>query len=283
LREKVPHDHLPNTNYELIAIDVDGTLLNSKFELSDGIEEALIAIREKGIHPVLITDRSFWAIEHFLQKLAVSPYYISDGGARVGHFKHGIITLSPIRRKNAVFITRLTRQHGLGIGFHEMNSMSCEIDEKILDEIQRITSHEIANVKDILASTHGDPVKITIFGDQDQLRSLDQDLRKSKCRIHTAFSGPTYLEITNQGVSKGNGLKLLADHLGISPHKIMAFGDQENDLSTFQMAGYSVAMGNAPEVVKQAAHFVTRSNDEGGLAYALQQILLNDKEPPIDD
>jgi Cof subfamily protein (haloacid dehalogenase superfamily) len=282
----VPNDNAtlpPSIKYELIAIDVDGTLLNSDFGLSEGIEETLEAISTEGILPVLITGRTAMVITPLLQRLAVSPYYISDGGACVAHASEGIIALNPVRRVDAELITRLAREHDLGLCFHEMDGMCCELDEETLERMRRVLSIELTRVQDVLVSSRGDPVKITIFGDHAQLRKLDQALQATACRIHTTFAGPIYLEITSQGVSKGNALKVLADHLGIGHQKILAVGDQENDLSTFQVAGYAVAMGNAPQVVKQAADFVTRTNDEGGLAIALQRLLLNNKEATIDD
>ena len=282
----MPNDNAtlpPSIQYELIAIDVDGTLLNSDFALSEGIEETLEAIRIKGILPVLITGRTAMVIKPLLHSLAVSPYYISDGGACVAHVSEGIIALKPVRRVDAELITRLAREHGLGLCFHEIDGMCCELDEETLERMRRVLSIELARVPDVLVSSKGDPAKITIFGEHAQLRELDQALQATACPIHTTFSGPIYLEITSQGVSKGNALKVLADHLGIAYQKILAVGDQENDLSAFQVAGYAVAMGNAPQAVKQAADFVTRTNDEGGLAFALQRLLLNNKEATLDE
>jgi Cof subfamily protein (haloacid dehalogenase superfamily) len=270
----------PKTNYELIAIDVDGTLLNSSYGLSEGIEETLEAVSAKGVHPVLITGRTACVIWPLLEKLAVSPYYISDGGACVAHFDQGIIALNPVRRVDAELITGLAREQELGLCFHEMDGMSCELDEDTLDLMRRVLSIDLTRVQDVLVSSQGDPAKITVFGDQDKLKKLDQALQATACHIHTTFAGPIYLEITNQVVSKGKALKLLADHLAIPSQKILAVGDQENDLSTFQVAGYAVAMGNAPQVVKDAADMVALSNDEGGLALALQQLLLGDKGVP---
>jgi Cof subfamily protein (haloacid dehalogenase superfamily) len=279
----MPNDPSLNKDYELVAIDVDGTLLNSNFELSRGAEEVISAISAKGIHPVLITGRTAWAIKPLLQSLAVSPYFISDGGACIAHTNQGIIELNPIDRKDAELIVRLAREQDLGICFHEIDGMCCELDEETLERMQRVISRKLDSVQDVLVSSQDAPVKITIFGDYPQLKELDQALLATECRIHTTFSGPIYLEITNKGVSKGNALMLLANHMGIIPEKIIAVGDQENDLSTFQVANYVVAMGNAPQVVKQAADMVAFSNDEGGLAIALTQLLLKDNSSPTDD
>ena len=86
---------------------------------------------------------------------------------------------------------------------------------------------------------------------------------------------PYFLEILDKRVNKGTGVKSLADALGIKPDEIMALGDQENDIAMIEFAGMGVAMDNAIPSVKEVANFVTKSNLEDGVAYAIEKFVLN--------
>ena len=86
-------------------------------------------------------------------------------------------------------------------------------------------------------------------------------------------SAPYFLEILDKRVTKGTGVKSLADALGIQPEEVMAIGDQENDIAMIEYAGVGVAMDNAIPAVKEAANFITKSNLEDGVAYAIENML----------
>ena len=88
-------------------------------------------------------------------------------------------------------------------------------------------------------------------------------------------SAPYFLEILDKRVTKGTGVKSLADALGIKAEEVMAIGDQENDIAMIEYAGVGVAMDNAIPAVKEAANFITKSNLEDGVAYAIEKYVLN--------
>lgn len=95
-------------------------------------------------------------------------------------------------------------------------------------------------------------------------------------RIQVVRTHPDLFEILPGGVSKGSGVARLCEHLGIEPAKVLAVGDQENDVSTFQAVGYSVAMGDAPEAVKASARWVTANFEDEGCAMVLESLLRDD-------
>ena len=86
-------------------------------------------------------------------------------------------------------------------------------------------------------------------------------------------SAPYFIEILNTNVNKGNAVQKIAEHLKITPEKIMCIGDQDNDLAMLQYAGLGVAMGNAPEEIKKVAKFITLSNKEHGVAVAINKFI----------
>lgn len=103
--------------------------------------------------------------------------------------------------------------------------------------------------------------------DETKLQKLQQDLKKDG--IDSVFSDPHFLEITPKNITKAHSLIFLADYLGIDPHEIVAFGDQENDIAMLKVSGTSIAMGNAKKQVKSIADEVTKTNEEAGVAYII--------------
>jgi Cof subfamily protein (haloacid dehalogenase superfamily) len=262
--------------YELVAIDVDGTLLDSGYQVAAGAREAIRSVYTRGLKPVLVTGRSTLSIERLYDELDLSPYYITSGGAYVGRFGGDVIFKALIADEDAAAITRMAREHGIGICFHQLDKQRCEVDDRTIALLHTIVGNGVERVDDILAATTTAPAKITAFGERDELEALDREIAARDMRIATVFSGAIFLEIAREGVSKGNALTVLAGHLGIPLERIVVIGDQENDISMFRIAGLSIAMGNAPDVVKRQAQHVAPTNDESGLAWALSNIVLGE-------
>jgi len=119
-----------------------------------------------------------------------------------------------------------------------------------------------------------EPGKITLVGEPEILHRLAEDLGALPVPIHSTSSGPRFLEITRAGVNKGSALRRLAAYMGIPDMFILAVGDSHNDVSMFQFAGRSVAMGNAPLEVRASADLVAPSHDADGLAWVLRKEIL---------
>jgi Cof subfamily protein (haloacid dehalogenase superfamily) len=261
--------------YELMAIDVDGTLLNSENQISTGSAEALARLSEGGTLAVLISGRSFLMLQDYMTSLRVSSYYIGSGGAMVADVSGKVISFNPVVRAEAEEIYRKARQFDLGVCFHESRQQNCLISDPHLHaRIQKIGAGKITFVDDVLASTPNAPEKLTVFGARPALEEFRRDLQRDSLPISMTFSGPNYLEICRSGVDKGHGLTQLIQYLGIPPEKVAAIGDQQNDLSMFAIAGLAIAMGNATSEVKSAADVVAPPNDEGGLAWAINNVVL---------
>ena len=96
--------------------------------------------------------------------------------------------------------------------------------------------------------------------------------------LHAVTGGGHNLEISQKTASKGNALRMFAERMGVDVAQTMAFGDTQNDISMIRAAGFGVAMGNATEDVKEAADYVTRTNEEDGVAYALEKLVLGETD-----
>ena len=261
--------------YELMAIDIDGTLLNSENQISSGSAEALARLSQAGSLAILISGRSLLMLQDYMASLRVSSYYIGSGGAMVANVSGKVISSSQVARVEAEEIYHKARQFGLGVCFHESRQQNCLIsDPQLHARVQKIGVGKITFVEDVLASTPNPPEKLTVFGARPVLEAFRRDLLQDSLQISMTFSGPNYLEICRRGVDKGHGLTQLIQYLGILPEKVAAIGDQQNDLSMFAIAGLAIAMGNATDEVKSAADVIAPPNDEGGLAWAIHNVVL---------
>ena len=128
-------------------------------------------------------------------------------------------------------------------------------------------------VPDLILELTALPEKGLVVGDSQKLAELFNYYQNNTHEVSFTFTSPTSMDILPKGVSKGNALIKLAEHFQIKPERIAVIGDYMNDLEMFKVAGTSVAMGNAPQEVKQAADMIAPSNDMSGVAWAINQLL----------
>ncbi|WP_201330311.1 HAD-IIB family hydrolase, partial [Lactobacillus nasalidis] len=122
-----------------------------------------------------------------------------------------------------------------------------------------------------------DIAKACFVGSQDLLDSVEAEVKQDWSQdFNVLRTDPRFLELLNPKVNKGQGLEELCERLGIAPEEVMAVGDERNDLDMFAFAGTSVAMGNGNDLVKQAADYVTGTNDGDGIAEAIEKFVLGE-------
>ncbi|PIJ49557.1 sugar-phosphatase [Erwinia sp. OLTSP20] len=266
---------------KLIAIDMDGTLLNPQHQVSAGVNAAISAAKAKGIKVVLATGRPYVGIVRYLKELDLQQddqYAISYNGALV----HRAVDGEPVSEVSLgfddyLYFEKLARQ--LGVHFQALDKTALYTANK---DISEYTVHEAYLTGIALRYCPRDEMdphttfpKVMMIDKPALLDAAIAALPQAAWDKYTLLkSAPYYLEILNKRVNKGYGVKVLADLLGLKPEEIMAIGDQENDIAMIQYAGTGVAMGNAIEPVKAAAQFVTRSNSEDGVAYAIERFAL---------
>ena len=268
----------------LIALDLDGTLLDSKKRLSPRNRAALAECMERGIEVVPCTGRIWSAVPDFIRELPGLHYAITVNGAVVEDLVHGhVLDEQKMSAEKAVEILELAKGfHTMydvyvgGRGFGEQRFMEHMEDYEISAELQKMIINTRIIVPDVteLVKEKAQPVeKINyFFGDpQERLRARKALMERGDVLVTASFSNN--LEINEPGAAKGEAIQRLAAHLGLELHKTMGFGDGENDLSLICQTGIGVAMENAVEPLKEAADYVTLTNDEDGVAAALEALL----------
>ncbi len=266
---------------KLIAIDMDGTLLNPQHSITPRVKEAIRLARNKGVYIVLATGRPFIGVQRYLLELDLlqeEQYCISYNGALVQRTINGdCVAETSLSFNDYFYFEQLSRE--LGVHFQALDKNFLYTANK---DISEYTIHE--------ASLTGIPLRYRAVDEMDphltfpKVMMIDHPqvldtaiagLPKDARRQYTILkSAPYYLEILNKQVNKGSGVRTLTEKLGLSVDEVMAIGDQENDLAMLTYAGTGVAMGNGIDAVKTISQFVTKTNAEDGVAWAIEKFVL---------
>lgn len=269
---------------KLIAIDLDGTLLDSQKRLSYRNETVLKECIKKGIWVVPCTGRIWDGVPDFLRDFPGIRYAITTNGAMIEDVvQRTILDAHKMSCELALDILKLARQfHTMydvyvgGRAFGEERFMEHMEEYGISPLIQKMVRSTRAAVPDVREQIRklGQPVeKINyFFGDMAE-RTRAREALNARGDVIVSSSFSNNLEINAPGATKGEGILRLAAHLGLRPEETMGIGDGGNDVTMIEMAGIGVAMGNAEESLKEIADHVTLTNDEDGVAVAIERLV----------
>lgn len=266
----------------LIAADMDGTLLDDEKRIPEENLRAFRACAAQGIEIVPATGRTMRGLPDELRNLPGVHYAILTNGAQVVDFaKNEIIDSCRIPVALAEKIMMMARTSpdeimydvyvgGIGYTMPEFyNDVYKYVSSEGLAELVRRTRDTVPDNIAYLKERGQDAEKINMFfRDMDARKRMREELSKLP-GILVSSSIPNNLEINAEGADKGGALLRLAARLGIARESTMGFGDGENDLSMIRMAGIGVAMENGHESVKEAADYITKTNNEAGVAKAI--------------
>lgn len=268
----------------LIALDLDGTLLDQEKKLSARNRAALESCIQHGILVVPATGRPASGLPDFIRQIPGIRYGILTNGARVADLTDGtIISEQLIHWKHACEVMSFLAQYPVaydpyvnGRGKMEARFRN-HLDQYGLPAVmQQLVLSTRDEVEDELAYVQQEkmPVeKINVFTSDPALRmKLWEELKQFQDLIVTS-SLEFNLEINAASATKGGGLRKLAEYLGLHTAQTMAFGDGSNDLSMIQEAGIGVVMANGMDMLKKEADYVTLSNEEDGVAAAILHFL----------
>lgn len=272
--------------YKLIAIDMDGTLLNSQNKISDRNRNILFKAIEEGVTIVLATGRILRSALYYWELIGLNNPIIACNGALISD-KNGedIIYENPMNINSIKEVIKLAEENGIYYHFYDTDTFySKEIGDGILKyyesyenslKKQQINLVMFQNPMGILNKKNPIIYKfIVIEDDLDKLLEFRVKLKDIE-GISISSSWYNNVEIMNKGVSKGTGLRHLMEILNIDKSEVIAIGDNENDISMFNMAGLAIGMENGAEGIKEHVHVITDTNDENGVAKAIEKYVLN--------
>lgn len=269
---------------KLIAIDMDGTLLNSQKELPVENIEALRQAVAQGVQVVLCTGRPKPGVVSFVEQLGLNQedqYAILDNGCTVYRTKDWSLIsykdLTPDEMAQAV---------DFAVDYPEISVTFFDADNYFIigQEIPEIVAYDAGLVFKTptpitLEEVQASPVPIfqgMFMGKEEELDRFEAEQGQAVSQVFSTVRSQSYIyEALPAGVSKAKGLQDLTQHLGILPEEVMAIGDAANDLEMLAFAGLAIAMGNASEEVKALADDVTAGHDQAGVARAIEKWVLN--------
>ena len=267
----------------LIAVDLDGTALNSKKNLSPRTMSAIGRALRSGISVVPATGRSFSSIPRELLELRGISYFILNNGSAVASmpgrnilFSHVFrpeITLSLLEQFKAYPCIILAARPGCGMMDQSIDRIK---DERIEARFREIKKNWNPVVMDMEKEIRKDPSWVNfytiVFTDEAEWQKNFSLLKKQE-GLSISSSAWGCIDIMPPGIHKGKALCFITEKLGLEKSQVMAIGDNLNDFEMLQNAGYSVAMGNSVDALKEQADRITLSCDEDGAALAIEEIL----------
>ena len=270
---------MKSSSIRLFAIDVDGTLLDSSHRLRTDVRNSVCRLAASGCEVALATARSPAAVREIVRQFDFSPRLICFSGAWIGQ-----LHTASSKPTNVQLDQRISCDAGRSI----LNTAVIHhVEPNVLTpeswRVRNVTAEKLAEsrivnlqpsvVTDLLPDREG-PSKIMLISSMDRASDVLPKIRESIRSFSSAtFSKTNYLEVLPAGVNKAKALATLAKTLDLELSQVAAIGDAPNDLEMLKEVGLPIAMGNASSEVKAIAEWVVHTNDEAGVAEAIQRLL----------
>lgn len=278
--------------YKLLVLDVDGTLLNDEREISKRTLAALLKVQQMGVRIVLASGRPTYGLMPLAKTLELGNYggfVLSYNGCQIIKAQNGEILFERrINPEMLPYLEKKARKNGLAIFTYHNDTLITDSpdneyikNEALLNNLKIIKEDEFSTAIDFA------PCKCMLVSDKEKaLIGLEQHWEKRLAGTLDAFrSEPYFLEVVPCGVNKANTLGALLEHLGVTREEVIAVGDGVCDVTMLQLAGMGIAMGHSQDSVKVCADYVTASNEEDGVALAVEKLILAEvraAEVPLD-
>ncbi len=273
---------------KLIAIDLDGTLLRSDRTLSEENRLAIKAAKEAGVKVVLCTGRPLRSMMHLLEEadlLDEEDIAITYNGGLIQKTKSGeILNEITFNRDECLDVYELGQYLNLPINFIDLDyvyepAYPVGVESQYPATNRYVPKENALKFIDLDIENLPNPFtinKIVVCRPSEEIDAAIPNIPEKYHEKYNIYkSQPFILEILPQHVDKGYSMRIIGEMLGLDKSQIMGIGDQENDLSLVENAGFGVAMDNAIDRVKEAADYITKSNNENGVAHAIYKFVLN--------
>ncbi len=265
--------------YEMLVLDLDGTLTNSEKKITPPTREAIIAIQEAGKKVVLASGRPTPGITPLAEELHLKDYgsyILSFNGARIIDCRTGESIYNKTVPNSVIpEIYEIVKDYDVDLITYTDTQILSGIKPNQYTEIEsRICNLDIISVDDFAKAIDFPVNKLLIPGDPALTVQLEKILKeKFHSFLNIYRSEPFFLEIMPQNIDKAHSLQKLLNSIGMTAEQMICCGDGYNDLTMIEYAGLGVAMENAQPIVKEKADYVTKSNDEDGVLYVIDQFM----------
>jgi Cof subfamily protein (haloacid dehalogenase superfamily) len=273
----------PALPIRLIALDIDGTLVDQDLVIGERTLGAIAEARRRGIAVSLVTGRMATSAMPFAETLGLTGPVVAQQGALIREMpapgSRGVGRLlyhRPLRPEITMEVVRWCRERALAPHFNHLEWMVVASNEERLEEYRLFVGDRLRIVPDILARAAHPVTKVVAIGEEEHSLDILAEARADFAgRAEVTLSHPRFLEFLAPGVSKGAAIRWLARRLRVPLEQCMAVGDQYNDLEMISEVGHGVAMPSAPTAVQAAARFVAPPVEEQGAAQMIERIALD--------
>lgn len=265
---------------KLIAVDIDGTLINGKRQISDKTKTSLIKAQEKGHIVVISTGRDFYGIIEYAEILQLEKYkglVSNNNGCKITNYgtKEVIIehTISIEESKKILDFTNKLKCSP--ILFKDGKILSRK-NNKEMTFAKKLTKMELIIDENLRENLDFPPTNIAFSNLDSKILDKCSKLINNEFGEKYTFirSTPYYCELMPKGINKGTSLIDIAKYYNIDLKDSIAFGDEANDLEMLEVAGIGIAMGNASKKLKEISDYITLSNDQDGISDYLEKFVL---------
>lgn len=268
--------------YKLLVLDLDGTLTNTRKEVTEHTRTTLIKAQEQGLKIVLASGRPTYGIAplaNLLQLDKYEGYVLSYNGGEIIDWKTGELLYKNLLNPEVLpYLYQCANDNHFAIVTYDGEYVLTEYpdDEYVLKEAL-LNVMKIKKVNNFLKAVQHPIAKCLIVGEPTRLAVLEKEMYNHlHDRMGVFRSEPYFLELVPKGIDKAQSLAVLLKEIGMTKNEMIAVGDGFNDLSMIKYAGLGVAMSNAQEVVKENADFITLSNEEDGVAHVVEKFILSE-------
>lgn len=266
--------------YEILVLDIDGTLTNTEKNITPQTLNAILKVQKRGHKVVLASGRPTAGIRKVAEQINLSEYdgyILSFNGAKIIRCKTNEVIYQKVLPRNIIpDLYTAALKNSVGIISYENDSVIAGTDiDEYMEKEAGINGIPIRKVEDFPNYINFDVNKCLMTGPGSHLEKVEQILKKQfGHQLNIYRSEPYFLELMPKNIDKAYSLGKLLQHLGLSKDQMISCGDGFNDVSMIQYAGMGVAMANAQAEVKNAADYITLSNDEDGIAHVINEFML---------
>ena len=261
-------------NQHLIVLDLDGTLLTDQQKISEKTKQTLFKAKEAGHQVMIATGRPFRASHLYYNELMLTTPIVNFNGALIHHPKnnhwkpvHSPIDLSVVHD----VVDSIEKYQYENLIAEVMDDVFIHVEDQTMMNIFKMGDPQvtIGNLKGNLTEN---PTSLLIHAEENNVPIIRDHLEDIHAELidHRRWGAPFHIvEIVRKGLNKAVGISLVAKEMGIPRERIIAFGDEDNDLEMIDYAGVGVAMSNGIDQLKNIANEITLSNNEDGIAKIL--------------
>lgn len=273
--------------YKMLVMDMDGTLLSNDKNISERNKQAIKKAADMGVKVAICTGRVFASARVFGDMIGVSTPIIASNGAYIREKdKDEVIYAKPLGEDNARAIAALSHKYGIYSHFFSWDTLYTEEMVYTAAQYNKWNSGLTADRKvkieivkrdewDELFRKNYDSILKCVVADEDIEKLKAMKTEACKYDIEVTSSWYNNFEVMSKGVSKGRAVSVLAGFYNLDRSEVICIGDNDNDISMIEYAGLGIVMKNGTDGAKAKSNFITLSNEEDGVAYAIEKFILN--------